>query len=83
MTDMFAERSHERQPTPALHSLRKLLSRKGERERSYEDADLDSISIGSRYHPERAAIWEVSSPVETTEKWIGQRKCRPNGPVRF
>src|SRR5206468_2650076 len=58
MTDMFAGRiyGHERQPTPALHSFRKLLKREGERERSYESSDLYSIPIGSRYHPERAAI---------------------------
>src|SRR6266496_1090328 len=70
MTDMFAGRiyGHERQPTPALLSFRKLLKREGEREGSYQSADLYSIPIGSRYHPERAAIWEVSSPVETTEK---------------
>ena len=75
MTDMFAGRiyGHERQPTPALHSFRKLLKREGERERSYETSDLYSIPIGSRYHPERAAIWEVNSPVETTEKWLGPR----------
>jgi flavin-dependent dehydrogenase len=75
MTDMFAGRiyGHERQPTPALLSFRKLLKREGERERSYETADQYSIPIGSRYHPERAAIWEVNSPVETTEKWLGPR----------
>ena len=75
MTDMFAGRiyGHERQPTPALHSFRKLLNREGEQERSYESSDLYSIPIGSRYHPERVAIWEVNSPVETTEKWLGPR----------
>src|SRR5437763_2667798 len=53
MTDMFAGRiyGHERQPTPALHSFRKLLNHEGERERSYESSDLYSIPIGSRYHP--------------------------------
>jgi flavin-dependent dehydrogenase len=75
MTDMFAGRiyGNERQPTPALLSFRKLLKREGERERSYQSADLYSIPIGSRYHPERAAIWEVNSPVATTEKWLGPR----------
>src|SRR5213596_1032247 len=75
MTDMFAGRiyGHERQPTPALLSFRKLPHREDERERSYESGDLYSIPIGSRYHPERAAIWDVNSPVETTEKWMGPR----------
>jgi hypothetical protein len=75
MTDMFAGRiyGHERQPSPALYSFRKLLGREGERERSYESDELYSIPIGSRYHPERAPIWEVNSPVETTEEWLGPR----------
>ena len=75
MTDMFAGRiyAHERQPTPALLSFRKLLNREGEREQSYKSSDLYSIPIGSRYHPERAAIWEVNSPVKTTETWMGPR----------
>jgi len=75
MTDMFAGRiyGNVRQPTPALFAFQKLLKREGERERSYESPDLYSIPIGSRYHPERAAIWEVNSPVETTEKWMGPR----------
>jgi flavin-dependent dehydrogenase len=75
MTDMFAGRiyGHERQPSPALFSFRELLKREGQREASYETEDLYSVPIGSRYHPERAPIWEVSSPVETTETWLGPR----------
>jgi flavin-dependent dehydrogenase len=75
MTDMFAGRiyGNERQPSPALLDFRKLLGREGERERSYESEDLYSIPIGSRYHPERAPIWEINSPVETTEEWMGPR----------
>jgi flavin-dependent dehydrogenase len=75
MTDMFAGRiyGHERQPSPALFDMRKLLERTEERERSYETEDLYSIPIGSRYHPERAPIWNANSQVETTEKWLGPR----------
>ena len=75
MTDMFAGRiyGHERQPSPALADFRKLLGREGERERSYESDDLYSVPIGSRYHPERAELWDVSSPIESTEKWMGDR----------
>ena len=75
MTDMFAGRIYEteRQPSPALFAFRKLLGREGQRESSYENEDLYSIPIGSRYHPERAAIWETNSPVETTEQWMGPR----------
>ncbi|HKX26129.1 MAG TPA: NAD(P)/FAD-dependent oxidoreductase [Blastocatellia bacterium] len=75
MTDMFAGRiyGHERQPSPALSEFRQMLKREGERERSYESEDLYSIPIGSRYHPERAPLWDVSSPVATTEEWLGPR----------
>jgi 1H-pyrrole-2-carbonyl-[peptidyl-carrier protein] brominase len=77
MTDMFAGRiyGHERQPSPALDAFRKMLGRAGEREKSYEnmDDDIYSMPIGSRYHPERAPIWDANSPVETTEAWLGPR----------
>jgi FADH2-dependent halogenase len=73
MTDMFAGRIYEHQPSPALENFRRLLSREGQREQSYVSEDLYSVPIGSRYHPERAAIWEVNSPVESTEDWMGPR----------
>lgn len=76
MTDMFAGRiyEHERQPSPALFAFRKLLGREGMREASYENDDLYSVPIGSRYHPERAPLWEEdAADVETTEAWLGPR----------
>jgi 1H-pyrrole-2-carbonyl-[peptidyl-carrier protein] brominase len=73
MTDMFAGRIYERQPSPALHEFRDLLKRKESREESYKTKDIYSIPIGSRFHPERAPIWEVSSSVESTEAWMGPR----------
>jgi 1H-pyrrole-2-carbonyl-[peptidyl-carrier protein] brominase len=73
MTDMFAGRIYEHQPSPPLFSFRKLLKREGMREASYENEDLYSVPIGSRYHPERAPIWEVKSEFETTEAWLGPR----------
>jgi flavin-dependent dehydrogenase len=71
MVDCFAGRIYEGMPTrgldEALVSFRKLLKR----ERTYDDTDLFSVPIGSRFHPERAPLWnsELDS-VETTEKWI-------------
>jgi flavin-dependent dehydrogenase len=73
MTDTFAGRIYERQPSPLLHAFRKLLKREELRTKSYETQDLYSMPIGSRFHPERAPIWEVNSPVETTETWLGPR----------
>jgi flavin-dependent dehydrogenase len=77
MTDMFAGRIYERQPSAPILSFRKILKRAEERERSYEQEDIYSIPIGSRYHPERAAIWvpgsEAASFMEDTEAWMGVR----------
>jgi 1H-pyrrole-2-carbonyl-[peptidyl-carrier protein] brominase len=70
MTDAFAGRIYEseRQPSPAILAFRKMLKRT----REYDQNDY-SVPIGSRYHPERAGLWEPNSPIETTEKWMGAR----------
>jgi flavin-dependent dehydrogenase len=73
MTDMFAGRIYERQPSTPILSFRKILNRLEERERSYVAKDIYSVPIGSRFHPERAPIWETNAAVETTERWMGPR----------
>jgi FADH2-dependent halogenase len=73
MTDMFAGRIYEHQPSPLLQTIRKLLKREELREESYKKEDLYSVPIGSRYHPERAPIWEINAVVESTEAWMGPR----------
>jgi len=73
LTDTFAGRVYERQPSPAVRTLRRLLKRDDERDQSYLNEDIYSVPIGSRFHPERAPIWEVNSPVESTEAWMGPR----------
>ena len=72
MTDMFAGRIYERQPSPALHEFRHLLKRQESREESYKNEDIYSIPIGSRFHPERAPIWETKG-LESSEEWMGAR----------
>ena len=69
MTDMFAGRIYERQPSPPVEAFRKVLKR----ERTYDENDLYSIPIGSRYHPERAPLWQADSDMESTEEWMGPR----------
>ena len=71
MTDLFAGRIYERQPLPAVQFFRRLLER--EAERLNENEDLYSIPIGSRFHPERAPIWQANAVVESSEVWMGQR----------
>ena len=73
ITDMFATRIYDHQPSPAVDAFRKLLKREGLREQSYETEDLYSVPIGSRFHPERAPIWETNSPIQSTEDWLGPR----------
>ena len=74
ITDMFAGRIYERQPSTGIVEIRKLLKRHEECERSYEKQDLYSSPIGSRYHPERAPLWEANSPIQSTEEWMGPRR---------
>jgi len=73
MTDMLAGRIYERQPSPPIQSARRILHREAERERTYDDGDTYSVPIGSRFHPERAPLWEANSPIESSEAWMGPR----------
>jgi flavin-dependent dehydrogenase len=66
MIDVFAGRVYEGQPSHAVLSARKSLGRERERARSYDMEDLYSVPIGSRFHPERAPLWEVKAPIENT-----------------
>jgi flavin-dependent dehydrogenase len=68
LADAFAGRIYEaeRQPSSAILTFRKLLKRT----RDYSDQDDYSVPIGSRFHPERAGLWEPNSPVEATEEWM-------------
>ena len=68
LIDAFAGRVYpsEHQPSQAIVSFRKMLKRT----RDYEHEDDYSIPIGSRFHPERAAIWEPNSPLSSTEEWM-------------
>jgi 1H-pyrrole-2-carbonyl-[peptidyl-carrier protein] brominase len=69
--DMFAGRIYDGMPVKdrdqALAVFRKLLKR----ERTYDADGEYSIPIGSRYHPERAPLWNSElSDIKTTEKWL-------------
>ena len=68
LIDAFAGRVYEseHQPSQAILTFRKMLKRT----REYEHEDDYSIPVGSRYHPERDAIWEPNSPLSTTEEWM-------------
>ena len=70
LIDAFAGRIYEteHQPSKAILTFRTMLKR----ERDYDHPDDYSIPIGSRYHPERAALWEPNSPVGTTEEWLSE-----------
>ena len=59
MIDVFAGRIYEDQPAEAIQGFRRLLKR----ERTYDSEDIYSIPIGSRFHPERAPLWEERPPI--------------------
>lgn len=73
VVDIFAGRNYDGDGLPtddrdeAVGAMRKLLKR----ERTYDHDGLYSVPIGSRFHPERAPLWnsELDS-VETTERWM-------------
>ncbi len=79
ITDVFAGRIYERQPSTQITRVRKILKRLEERERSYRERDIYSMPIGSRYHPERAPLWQPNAPediaaiMEQSEGWMGRR----------
>jgi FADH2-dependent halogenase len=67
--DTFAGRNwgEDNQPYGAVHAFRKLMKR----ERVYDSDGLYSVPIGSRFHPERAPLWNSDlDSVETTERWM-------------
>lgn len=69
--DIFAGRVYAGMPTldrdPALAAFRRLLKR----ERTYDADGAYSVPIGSRFHPERAPLWDSQlDSVETTEAWL-------------
>jgi 1H-pyrrole-2-carbonyl-[peptidyl-carrier protein] brominase len=66
LIDVLAGRVHERQPCEAVVAVRKLL----QRERPYDSEEIYSVPIGSRFHPERAPIWEAEPDFECTEEWM-------------
>jgi flavin-dependent dehydrogenase len=69
--DLFAGRIYRGMPTDrvdvALAAFRRLLKR----ERTYDADGLYSVPIGSRFHPDRAPLWNSElDDVETTERWM-------------
>ncbi|HLF04297.1 MAG TPA: tryptophan 7-halogenase, partial [Dehalococcoidia bacterium] len=71
MGDILGGRIYERQPSPAVHDLRRMLQREAERERSYADESVYSIPIGSRFHPERAPLWQAGPTVDSAGDRMG------------
>jgi flavin-dependent dehydrogenase len=73
VVDVFAGRVYDDDGLPTadrdrlVRAARKLLGR----ERDYDEGDLCSVPIGSRFHPERAPLWEGDADdLESTERWM-------------
>jgi flavin-dependent dehydrogenase len=78
MIDVFAGRIYDGMANDgrdkAVGAFRSLLKR----ERTYDEDGLYSVPIGSRYHPERAPLWDSElDSVETTEAWMREHEAAP------
>jgi hypothetical protein len=64
--DVFAGRVYgSDQPSTGVRAFRRLLKR----ERTYGCEDHYSMPFGSRYHAERAGIWNADEEIRGTEEW--------------
>lgn len=74
--DLFAGRIYEGMRFTDRSTLLDTFSRLLNRERVYDDMGEFSIPIGSRYHPERAPLWNstLGGDIETTEKWLAESR---------
>ncbi|HEV8094370.1 MAG TPA: hypothetical protein VGP71_01505, partial [Burkholderiales bacterium] len=71
LIDVFAGRIFQGMPNRGLDKAVAAFRQVLKRERCYGETDLISVPIGSRYHPERAPIWNSGlDGVETTEHWM-------------
>lgn len=72
LTDVFAGRIYDdmmQDPLfdPAMSDFRRLLGR----ERAYDNEGLYSVPIGSRFHSERAPLWNSNlTDIQSTEAWL-------------
>jgi flavin-dependent dehydrogenase len=71
--DMFAGRIYDGQPVADRDEAVRVFRRLLRRERTYDQFGEFSIPIGSRYHPERAPLWNSElTDVESTERWLNE-----------
>ena len=74
LVDIFAGRVYDKKNytgIQAIHAFRKLLKR----DRQYEPGTNFSMPYGSRYHAERAPLWNSAlDSVETTERWMREQE---------
>ena len=74
--DLFAGRIYPGMRSIDRTNLLDTFSRLLKRERTYDDMGEFSIPIGSRYHPERAPLWNstLGGDIETTERWLAESR---------
>jgi 1H-pyrrole-2-carbonyl-[peptidyl-carrier protein] brominase len=71
LIDVFAGRIFEGMPSKRVGEAHAAFQKLLKRERTYDPSDLYSVPIGSRFHPERAPLWNTElDSVETTERWM-------------
>ena len=71
LIDVFAGRIFEGMPNNGVMQAQAAMQKLLKRERRYDDSGLFSVPIGSRFHPERAPLWNSRlDSFETTELWM-------------
>jgi len=71
LIDVFAGRIFEGMPSKRVSEAHAAFQKLLKRDRQYGESDLISVPIGSRFHPERAPLWNTSlDSVQTTERWM-------------
>jgi flavin-dependent dehydrogenase len=69
--DMFAGRIYDGMPVADRDQALATFSRLLKRERVYDESGEFSIPIGSRFHAERAPLWNSQlTDIESTERWL-------------
>ncbi len=69
--DIFAGRGYDELPRGDVQGVVEVFRRMLGRERRYDADGMYSVPIGSRYHPERAALWSSAGDcVPPTEAWM-------------
>ncbi len=71
LVDVFAGRIYDGMPVADRHQALAAFAKLLKRDRVYDESGEFSIPIGSRFHAERAPLWNSQlTDIESTERWL-------------